>query len=114
MLSKRFAKLLTTLEKDPELAPLVRELRERVSAKGGKRFGKHALKVHGRIFAMEVQENLVVKLPAARVEALLKGDSGKPFERGGRKMKEWIVLTLPESSWGPVVREAHRYVADLE
>jgi TfoX/Sxy family transcriptional regulator of competence genes len=38
-------------------------------------FGSNALKVNGKIFAMLVRGSLVLKLPKARVEALIAEDA---------------------------------------
>lgn len=69
---------------------------------GAKGFGSGALKVNGKIFAMSVDESLVLKLPRARVLALIESGAGTPFDPGhGRVMKEWVVLifTSNRSHW---------------
>jgi hypothetical protein len=79
---------------------------------GGGGFGSQALRVHNRIFAMLVRERLVVKLPKARVEALVATDEGVRFDANkGTPMKEWFSLA-PESSlvWKNLAREALEFV----
>ena len=79
----------------------------------GKKFGSNALKVKDKIFAMLRQDRLVVKLPKARVEALVGAGQGERMvSGGGREMKEWLVLT-PRSSedWTALAREAYAFVA---
>ena len=74
-------------------------------------FGAGALKVGGKIFAMPAQGTLVLKLPAARVDALVAGKRGKRFDPGhGRVMKEWIALDGGEKDWLSLTREARSFV----
>ncbi|HEY3085913.1 MAG TPA: hypothetical protein VGK28_10680 [Candidatus Dormibacteraeota bacterium] len=79
----------------------------------GKGFGSSGqLKVDGRIFAMLVRGELVLKLPRARVEELVRSGEGKHFDAGkGRPMREWFVLS-PESKeeWEPLASEAYSFV----
>jgi len=74
-------------------------------------FGAGALKVGGKIFAMPAQGRLVIKLPAARVDALVASKRGKRFDPGhGRVMKEWIALDGGEKDWLSLTREARAFV----
>jgi hypothetical protein len=75
-------------------------------------FGSHALRVEGRIFAMLVRGELVVKLPAARVDALVEGGDGTRFDANkGTPMKEWLALDRDSSlPWAGLVREALAFV----
>ena len=76
----------------------------------GRAFGASALKVHGRIFAMEMAGGLTVKLPAARVRDLIDAGAGAPFASGrGAPMREWVTVADPQS-WEAVAREAAAYV----
>lgn len=75
-------------------------------------FGRAALRVHGKIFAMSVRGLLVLKLPRARVDALVAAGEGVRFDAGkGRPMKEWLALD-PDSDldWGALAREALAFV----
>ena len=75
---------------------------------GGSGFGRGALRYHGKIFAMLVRGHLVVKLPAARVTALISSGDGEAFDANkGTPMREWLSLA-PESSrpWLPLAHEA--------
>jgi hypothetical protein len=59
-----------------------------------------------------VRGALVVKLPKARVDALVAAGKGTRFEpRPGRVMKEWLVVTAPKSAWPALKREAKAFVA---
>lgn len=76
-------------------------------------FGSGGLKVGGKVFALLVRERLVLKLPAARVDALVAAGEGDRFDPGhGRLMREWISLE-PQSplDWPALAREAREYVA---
>jgi hypothetical protein len=62
----------------------------------GRRFGADALTVQGSIFAMCVQDALVLKLPRDRVAALVAEGVCGPFDSGkGRAMREWATVTEP-------------------
>jgi TfoX/Sxy family transcriptional regulator of competence genes len=79
-----------------------------------RRFGSTELKVHGKIFAMLVKDRLVVKLPRARVDALVASGEGERFDprHDGRLMKEWAMIAPAlEEQWLSLAREAMRYVA---
>jgi hypothetical protein len=76
--------------------------------RGGSGFGRSALRWEKKIFAMLVRGRLVVKLPAARVDALVAGGDGVRFDANkGTPMKEWFSLD-PESglAWAALAREA--------
>jgi len=79
----------------------------------GKGFGSSGqLKVDGRIFAMLVRDELVLKLPRARVDELVGASEGRHFDAGkGRPMREWFVLDPASSKrWAPLAREAFEFV----
>src|SRR6266403_2890849 len=86
----------------------------RVHVGEGKGFGKGALKIHGKIFAMiSSKGEFVVKLPAKRADELVKTGEGSYFDLGhGRLMKQWVVLPLGKISWVEIAKEAHRFVGD--
>ena len=91
------------------LAPVVKAFaRDRRVAQ----FKSTSLCVDNKVFAMVVGERFVVKLPAARVQALVDAGKGKPHEVGpGRVMKEW--LSLPASGdWIAIAKEARAFVGD--
>lgn len=80
----------------------------------GRRFGSGGLKVQGKIFAMVSRGHLVVKLPRARVEALIAAGAGQPYDprRDGRLMKEWVAIEpTSEAEWRSLAREAKEFVA---
>jgi hypothetical protein len=78
-----------------------------------KGFGSSALCTRGSIFAMLVRGQLVVKLPRARVDALVAEGKGERFDprHDGRLMKEWLAIGSGyEEEWLPLAREALAFV----
>jgi hypothetical protein len=84
----------------------------RVSLEKGWGAGNVVLKVKGKIFAMTMKDDLVAKLPAARVDALVRAGRGAFFDprRDGRLMREWIVVPPGGESWIGLAREALDFV----
>jgi TfoX/Sxy family transcriptional regulator of competence genes len=78
----------------------------------GKMMASLGLRVGGKIFAMLVRGDLVVKLPRERVDALVAAGRGQAFDprRDGRLMKEWLVFQGDDPSWVDLAREAHAFV----
>ena len=78
------------------------------------RFGSSALRIQNKIFAMLTRDRLVVKLPKARVDALIASGDGERFDprQDGRLMKEWLSLSpTSEQAWLPLAKEAMEFVA---
>jgi hypothetical protein len=77
----------------------------------GRLFASDGLKVNGKIFAMLVRGSLVLKLPKARVDALVAAKQGDRFDPGhGRLMKEWVVIEPGGGDWLALAKEARRFV----
>jgi hypothetical protein len=89
------------------------EANELLAVKPGHRFGAQAMKIDGRIFAMLTRGRLVLKLPRARVEALIDAGIGGLFDAGkGRAMKEWVSIAEgQESAWLALAQEAMAFAA---
>ncbi|MGW2566436.1 hypothetical protein [Streptomyces sp. NPDC001537] len=67
---------------------------------------------YGKIFAMLVRGQLVVKLPQEGVDGLVDAEEGGNFDaHKGTPMKEWFALS-PEFAldWSPLAREALAFV----
>ena len=78
---------------------------------GGSGFGSNAIKINKSIFAMLVNDRVVVKLPAGRVTQLISSGDGLPFDAGkGRPMKEWVSLTVDDDACRVLVAEAMAFV----
>jgi hypothetical protein len=77
----------------------------------GTGFGSNAIKINKSIFAMLVDDRIVVKLPAARVTQLISAGDGVPFDAGkGKPMKEWVGLTVDDQAPRKLVAEAMAFV----
>jgi hypothetical protein len=72
-----------------------------------------ALRTAGRCYAFGPAADLMVKLPAARVEELIGSGQGLPCApRAGRPMREWVRIPAPdEESCLAFVLEARTFVA---
>jgi phage protein U len=77
-----------------------------------KGFGSNALKVNGKIFASLTGGRLLLKLPEARVDALVKAKKATRFSTGvGRIKKEWVTIgPSTQSDWLALAEEARAYV----
>ena len=71
------------------------------------------LRVAGRIFAMLVRDELVVKLPRSRVDELVAAELAARFEPGtGKVMNEWAsVPGISPADWAALANEAYAFVA---
>lgn len=103
--AQRYARIVHALRKDQRVtAP-----GDEPSARG---FGSGALKLRNRIFAMlSSRGEFVVKLPRARVDALVAAGVGDRFDAGrGRAMNEWLVVReSAHRQWLRLAREAMLY-----
>ena len=77
----------------------------------GTMFGSKGLRTGKKFFAIWWHEQLVVKLPPARLDELVAAGDGQPFEpMEGRRMNGWLVLG-DSAEWSPLVEEARAFVA---
>jgi hypothetical protein len=77
-------------------------------------FADGGLMTAGKLFVMQHEgDQLLLKLPAGRVTALIATGQGAPFSAGmaGRVMKEWV-LVQPEAAddWLSLAAEAEAFV----
>jgi TfoX/Sxy family transcriptional regulator of competence genes len=75
-------------------------------------FGADGLKISGKVFAMEVKGQLVVKLPAQRATDLVATGDVRLFDPGhGRLMKEWVeVDSNSKLDWLALAQESFAFV----
>jgi hypothetical protein len=102
---------MTALPADQRFESLVDEFvgRDGVTPpRPGRGFGSGALRYQGRIFAMHVRGELVVKLPRARVDALVAEGAGVRFDANkGTPMREWLRLASASAlDWSALAGEA--------
>jgi TfoX/Sxy family transcriptional regulator of competence genes len=93
--------------------PIAKEQLAKRGVTAGTGFGTSAgLRVSGKIFAMLVRGELVVKLPKDRVDALVETGAARRFDAGkGRPMKEWASVPASASRrWKGLVEEARVFV----
>jgi TfoX/Sxy family transcriptional regulator of competence genes len=93
--------------------PIARDQRAKRGVTGGTGFGTNeGLRVSGKIFAMLVRGELVVKLPRERVDELVEAGAARRFDAGkGRPMKEWASVPASASRrWRGLVEEARTFV----
>lgn len=83
----------------------------------GRMFASEGLAVHGKIFAFVGRDGrLILKLPLTRAEELKGKGATESVTLGGRTMREWVGVQLPDrqpGSWSGLMEEAHTYVAEL-
>ncbi|WP_372785288.1 hypothetical protein [Phenylobacterium sp.] len=100
------------------LAALAAALRTQIEFDGpspspGRQFGSKALKINGKIFAMLVNNALVLKLPRDQAVDLVDTGEGAYFERGqGKPLREWVSLPGPPDAHLPLALVACAFVRD--
>jgi hypothetical protein len=97
---------------DPAFAPLVAAFADDAQVSRKRMFGSsNVLSVNRKIFAMLTRGKLVVKLPRARVDAIVGDGKGEQFDPGhGRLMKEWVSVGAEAGDWVELAQEAYEFV----
>lgn len=92
------------------------ELAEPLMANGAKRstmMGFPCLRIDGNFFASLEHRtgDLIVKIPAARVDELIEAGTAEPFAPAGRRFKEWALIPSRDAmQWEHLLEEALRFV----
>ncbi len=106
-------------DKSPEIDDtLFWELAEPLLANGAEKstmMGHPCLRIDGEFFASLERRtgDLIVKLPADRVNEMIDDGSAEPFAPAGRRFKEWALITdRDEPKWEALLAAAIAFVAD--
>ena len=94
-------------------APIAKAELARRGVTSGTGFGRNeGLRIGGKIFAMLVRGELVVKLASERVDELVTSGVAARFDAGkGRPMREWAAVGPSASRrWRGLVEEARTFV----
>jgi hypothetical protein len=91
---------------------IAEELLREPGVEAGTGFGTNpGLRTDGKIFAMLVNGELVVKLPAERCAELKSTPGAGTFQVGKRAMREWVSIDPARSGdWDALAREALAFV----
>lgn len=74
-------------------------------------FGFGCIRIRDEFVAMPARDSLWVKLPAARVSALIESGDGEPCAPNGRRFREWVgIPRLDETTWMALLRESIEFV----
>ena len=93
------------------------ELAEPLLANGAEKstmMGHPCLRINGDFFASLERRtgDLIVKLPAARVDEMIEAGTAEPFAPAGRRFKEWALVTdRDEARWEQLLNDAIAFVA---
>lgn len=77
--------------------------------------GFPCLRVRGEFFATSHHRtgDLLIKIPAERVDALIDEGLGESFAPAGRPFKEWVTIaTRDEDLWRGLLEEAYAFAQD--
>ncbi len=80
----------------------------------GTMFGSKGLRTGKKFFAIWWHGQLVVKLPPARIDELVRAGESEPFEpMEGRPMNGWVVVA-PAEDWPALAGESRSFVESLQ
>ena len=103
-------------EHGPLFDDLLAVLRADPAVTRGMTFGHRAAKLGRRVFACDVDGELVVKLGRERVDELVAAGRATRFDpMGGRPMRDWAQVPAPDgdlAAWVTLAEEAKLVVAE--
>jgi hypothetical protein len=67
---------------------------------------------NGQVFCFPKDDDIVVKLPSDRIDALEADGRAERFAMKARVMREWARVPA-DTDWAPIVEEAHAFVSGL-
>ena len=80
----------------------------------GTMFGSKGLRTGTKFFAVWWQDQLVLKLPPARIEELTAAGQASGFEpMAGRRMNGWALMS-GQADWASLTSEACAFVQSLQ
>lgn len=82
----------------------------------GTGFGRSVgLRIRGKIYAIQNDGELILKLPRDRVEKLIGSGAGRAWGPGtGRIMREWVAVSgARHDDWALLAAEARTFVATV-
>ena len=106
------------LNADTPWASIAQKMLKHREVTHAKMFGVPGIKTGGKMFAMSVKGELIVKLPKGRVDSLLASNKGKQFYHlfdKDRVMKEWVAIGQKNKrDWTKLAREAKDFVTSTK
>ena len=106
------------LNVDTPWASIAQKILKHQGVTHAKMFGIPGIKTGGKMFAMSVKGELIVKLPKERVDALVASKKGKRFYHlfdKSRLMKEWVEIGQKNKrNWIKLAQEAKDFVTSTQ
>ena len=106
------------LNADTPWASIVQKMLKHLGVTHAKMFGVSGIKIGGKMFAMSVKGELIVKLPKGRVDSLLASKKGKHFYHLFDKnlvMKEWVAIGQKNKrDWNKLAQEAKDFATSTK
>ena len=106
------------LNADTPWASIAQKMLKHRGVTHAKMFGVSGIKTGGKMFAMSVKGELIVKLPKGRVDAFVASKKGKRFYHlfdKSRVMKEWVAIGQKNKrNWIKLAQEAKDFVTSTQ